>query len=453
MKRRDYAAIGAMALILTWSGVALAQGKIAPSSEVTGGPFNPVTYGDVLAHPDDLDINYRWARTQIARGDLKGASATLERMLLVNPDQPGMRFLYGVVLYRLGSYPEAAEQLHQLDKVAMEPGARAEIDGYLAQVEAQMRGTRYNTLLAFGIQWDSNRNFSPGNAVGAATPPSLFTGPEVSDFALIGVAGFGMRQDLGYQGQAELTADAAVYSDSQFRVRSLDLLAGQGRLGAVLRTDWATLTPNFIVSGIGLGSAYQPYYGALGGDLRVDKTLDQFDRKLSVYGDILALSETFNKVSLDPTADQSSGAHYQLELGGTYRIADNLSATLAWQGTVKEAKIPGRAYNGNNVVLAANWAFAPGQFLQGVIQYGDFPYRGIDPTVDPLHKRRDDIFDARLTYGIGVETLFATRGPSDMFRDLVFTVGVEDIHDSSTVATYRSNDVRVLTMLTKKFEF
>ena len=31
--------------------------------------YLPVTYPEFLAHPDDPEINIRWARTQIDRGD------------------------------------------------------------------------------------------------------------------------------------------------------------------------------------------------------------------------------------------------------------------------------------------------------------------------------------------------------------------------------------------------
>ena len=144
------------------------------------------------------------------------------------------------------------------------------------------------------------------------------------------------------------------------------------------------------------------------------------------------------------------------ELGARYRIDDSALHRRGLAGHDQAGADGGPpAYTrGNNAVLSANWVFLPGQFLQGVLQYGDFPYDGVDPTVDPLHVRHDDILDARLTYGIGVDTLFQTAGPGDCFRGLTLSVGVEDIwHDSSTISTYRSNDVRVLTLLAKRFDF
>ena len=46
----------------------------------------PVSYQDVLADPDNLELNLRFARTQVAQGNVRGAAATLERILLIDPD-------------------------------------------------------------------------------------------------------------------------------------------------------------------------------------------------------------------------------------------------------------------------------------------------------------------------------------------------------------------------------
>lgn len=52
----------------------------------------------VLKDPGTLDLACRYAQTQIRKGDLLGASPTLERILLVRPDLPRVRVLYAVVL-------------------------------------------------------------------------------------------------------------------------------------------------------------------------------------------------------------------------------------------------------------------------------------------------------------------------------------------------------------------
>ena len=66
-----------------------------------------VTYEQILADPDNLSLNMRYAQTQIRNGDIKGASGTLERMMILMPDNMNIKLLYAAVLYRLDDIPEA----------------------------------------------------------------------------------------------------------------------------------------------------------------------------------------------------------------------------------------------------------------------------------------------------------------------------------------------------------
>ncbi len=80
-------------------------------------PHDAVTLADVFANPDNLDLNFRYAKAQIARGDLLGAAATLERILLINPDLTRARLLYGIVLFRLDLKARLPRR-HRTDAVA-----------------------------------------------------------------------------------------------------------------------------------------------------------------------------------------------------------------------------------------------------------------------------------------------------------------------------------------------
>ena len=74
-------------------------------------PQESVTLADVFADPDNLDLNFRYAKAQIARGELLGAASTLERVLLVDPNLTRASLLYGVVLFRLDNLEEAERTL------------------------------------------------------------------------------------------------------------------------------------------------------------------------------------------------------------------------------------------------------------------------------------------------------------------------------------------------------
>jgi hypothetical protein len=426
------------------SGAAMAQ---SPSSSP------PVTYGDVLAHPDDPTINLQWAHAQVATGDLKGAAATLERMLLIDPNQPSVRLFYAVVLYRLDSLSEAGAQFHSLDKIPMDAAARQEIDDYLQRIASKQRDNGYTAVGALGFQFDTNRNLAPTGVAPVSVTPALFTGPKTPDFGLIALGSLGVHHDLGLQEQDELTADITVYDDTQARVKSLNTEAATARVGGIWRPDFADVTANLVATGLWLGSPSQFYYQGIGPDIRAERTLDSFDRRVTLFAEATALDEIFHTVRIDPTAGESTGGRYVLELGANYRAALGLTLTAAWQGQIKSAESASYAYYGNNGILGATWIFAPGQYLQGIAQYGDFPYRAPDPLINPAVTREDMIFDGRATYGIGLDTLFGTGGPGNVLTGLSWSVSVEDIHDQSSLATFTNNDVRVLTILTKRLDF
>ena len=122
------------------------------------GSGEEVTYQDVLKDPDNIELNLRFARSQIARENIRGASATLERILLLDPNRPDVRLLYAVVLFRLDNLQDAERELLAVRDLPMRASLRAEIEGFLSQIQQRKKRIRYNALVAFGYQYDWNGN-------------------------------------------------------------------------------------------------------------------------------------------------------------------------------------------------------------------------------------------------------------------------------------------------------
>jgi tetratricopeptide (TPR) repeat protein len=129
-----------------------------------------VTYADVLKDPDNIELNYKFAKSQVADGNLKGAATTLERILMIDPALPKVRLFYAIVLYRLGNLHEALRELEGLRKVPMTESLKAEIDLYIARIKRELRRTNWNATAGFGMQWDNNRNSAPSSGTTTATP-------------------------------------------------------------------------------------------------------------------------------------------------------------------------------------------------------------------------------------------------------------------------------------------
>jgi len=98
-----------------------------------------ITYADILANPDDIVLNFRWAKAQLARGDVRGASATLERILVLDPDLAPVRLYYAIVLYRLDSLDEARSQFDRLLQMDISPDVEANIRQYVSAIERRRK--------------------------------------------------------------------------------------------------------------------------------------------------------------------------------------------------------------------------------------------------------------------------------------------------------------------------
>jgi tetratricopeptide (TPR) repeat protein len=126
-------------------------------------PTRKVTFADILANPDDIELNLAYAQNQIADGNVQGASATYERILLIQPENARVRLLYAIVLFRLDSLKEAERELLTISKLKMPAGLRSQIDHYLKQIKLRSKATRYSFMVSAGGQYDWNKNSAPSS--------------------------------------------------------------------------------------------------------------------------------------------------------------------------------------------------------------------------------------------------------------------------------------------------
>jgi len=76
-----------------------------------------VTFEQVLARPDDPDLNYRYALARVEAGDLLPALSALERVIAAAPKRYEALLVHALVLYRLESLDEASRELEVLEKL------------------------------------------------------------------------------------------------------------------------------------------------------------------------------------------------------------------------------------------------------------------------------------------------------------------------------------------------
>ena len=93
-----------------------------------------VTFAQVLAAPDNLDLNFDYARGEAQAGNLLSAAAAMERVLDARPDWATARLYYAGLLYRLDDVQGARVQLWLLNDGKLSQQERQAADDYRRKV-------------------------------------------------------------------------------------------------------------------------------------------------------------------------------------------------------------------------------------------------------------------------------------------------------------------------------
>ncbi len=412
-------------------------------------PGEAVTYEDILQHPDDVDLNYRYAQTQVVAGDLRGAAATLERILLIAPDLARVRLLYAVVLYRLDNLNEAEREFRTVSKLPMADSLREEVDFYLEQIALRRKPTRYFATLGGGLQWDSNRNAGPdgGEVLFLDTPFQLVQGKKQSDFSGVMLAGLRAEHDLGFDAGHKLLGGLQVYGQKQVDVTDLDLMAISGEAGGLYRSPLADVEPGVYATYMNLGG--ENYLSSLGTGFRADH---RFSRALDVFSRFRFDYEWFESLDRSPITDQRTGARVQGVVGASWTPLPILRFDAAVGGVSKSADQDFYAYSGPLAFLSGTWLLGGGQFLLSTFTFEYDGYQGPEPIVSS-RTRRDEIYVGGLTYGAPLGFLLPFLSHSRAIRDTLITANATYLNEQSTIENYQYDDWRFTVMYTKSFNF
>ena len=219
-------ASGAPPVALGQSGAAGAAGEAA---EVEAA------FDAMVNDPADLEKTFRFAALAARTGDLEGAVAALERMLLLEPDLPRVKLELGVLYFRLGSYVVARRYLDEAvagDDVPDE--VRARVAEYVAAVDARLARHRVSGFSLSGVRYQSNANAGPSSPevfVGGrhAELEDRFTGQSDADF--FAATGIEHRYDLRRADGLEWVTEATLHGTRQRTQKQVNLLLVKATTG------------------------------------------------------------------------------------------------------------------------------------------------------------------------------------------------------------------------------
>jgi hypothetical protein len=277
-----------------------------------------VTYADVLKDPDNIDLNFRFAQTQIRQGNVRGASATLERILLLDPNRPEVRLLYVVVLFRLDNLQDAERELLAVRDLPMKASLKQEIEGFLSQIQQRRKRMRYNVLVSFGAQYDWNGNTAPRSNSRQVSDSRLRVGEADErhhERSYNGTMQVGFDYDLGLQRRHSLHSTVTAYRSAHTNEDQLELQAVTWNVGPTLTYEPVTIDPQFSVTKVRL--ARQRY-------LTVYRLENGASWQVTKKTALTALAgwefQHFNSLHVSLTAAERQGRQLDMKLGVTHLL-------------------------------------------------------------------------------------------------------------------------------------
>ncbi len=418
--------------------------SLGPASSFQG---RDVTFDEVLRDPDNADLNYAYALTLIRQGDLLGALSTLERILLRNPNIPRVRLLYAIVLYRLNAIDEASRELDTVLKLEMDGGLRRELEYYRTEVSRAKQKTKFTAIVRFGWNYDSNRNAAPLTR-GIVSSGALVPLPgEVETHSLETFGRLEVEHDLGFQRRHRLIGsvtglyDLSLKSD-RFTLGAIDVRGGialdfvpiEIRIQPHYR--WAHLQDDSVLS-------------AEGGSIRLDWATKY---GLHYFAFFSGEYQVFNATGPSPASRFRTGAEYRGGAGVRWTITPEHRVTLTASGIRKEAREGFFDYSGAQAGLEHGWLLGRGMFLLTNVSWEGDWYDEADPNISGT-KREDNIVRFRTIFGVPFATLTGWTDAPRPLRDVGISVGFEYTRAFSNIDNYRYQNYRVMTALTKRFDF
>lgn len=411
----------------------------------------PPTYDEVLAQPDDVALNVRWARALLGSGDLQGAAATLERILRAAPEASSARLLYAIVLFRLDMKTEADRELATLAAAGLPADQAAEVERYRARIALQRQRLVTTASVTAGAHIDSNRNSAPNAyAISFLGGGIANTARKNRDVGLLTVATADLTYDLGEQRPHRVFASLGFSNDDQREERTLDLMAYTGQVGGVYASGLGELTLAAGASHLRLND--KPFVTTVGARMKLERPIvASLTGEVELRGDW----ETYHNTQTDLTRQERSGPKTAASVGLRYAAAPWLSIGASGTVTDKRAKEKFRFndYQGYAGGLSGVALLPRGAFLVLSVDAERRLYTEPDPFVAPERERADWQLVARLTAGIplgGVPGLDFLPAP---LRDVRLIGSFEYLRNYSSIKNFSYENRKYQVLVNKTFQF
>lgn len=419
------------------------------------------SFEDVLAHPDDAELNLAYARELVEEGRLDLAASTLQRILLTNPGLDHVRLFYAVVLFRLGNLTQAESELRSLQGKDLSSQMAAEVDGYLARIEKDTDPVQGYIQFSYGVNFDSNRNSFPTSGVHEisfppGTPPFEVdfvqangqTANREADVGFFGLATVGGSYDTGHQRARELFGQVTFGVDRQINQTEFDNESVQAGGGLVYEADFATLIPTANYEYLRLDDQTLVNDGY--GRLRLERRLSTAN--MLAIGEVTVGYRDYNQTPTAPIASDRDGTYFDGEIGALFPVNLKTQLLTTYRFEYKNANKSYETYTSNRIRARLVYLLPENDFVYIDASVNRVQYDEPDPFIAPNSTRRDWDTRVQATYGIPVKDLLGKSNLDPTIGNSIFSLSAEYYRQDSNRTGYSFDNIRFSMYLTTTWD-
>jgi hypothetical protein len=373
--------------------------EIAGAQQATDkrAEFN-AAFRETLQKPTDAPTLLRYARLAVEIGNFEAAVSVYERFLMIDGDQPRVRYELGVLYYRLRSY-EAARSYFETARTSSKAGSdvKAGAGEYLAEIDRVTGKSRFSGDVLVGLRYSDNANNANSGVLrffGSNVLPNP-TFSQRADWSAVAAAQLRHRYDFGRQDNGTLETDLNVYSSRQFQVTEANTLLFDlttGPRSQPFEGAFKDFTLKPFVTGRYVSVHDQPTYWSWGAGNEATALVRDW-LKASVV--VLGRHREFIDNADAPNNSRSSGNDAATALQLQAEINPDVLLTLGLGFTRYIAAVPSESYSELAYGASLSFRFSDPVGLNGRKWYltanaggAVAGYDAADPTIDPAVTRQ-----------------------------------------------------------------
>jgi len=383
-------------------------------------------FQETLQKPTDAPTLLRYARLAVEVGDLEAAVSAYERFLMIDGDQPRVRYELGVLYYRLRSY-EAARSYFETARVSPKAGAdvKAGAGEYIAEIDSMTGKSRFSGDVLVGLRYSDNANNANAGALrffgSNVVPNPAFS--QRADWAAVTAAQLHHRYDFGRQDSGTLETDLSVYSSRQFQVSEANTLLFDlttGPRSQPFEGTFRDVTLKPFVTGRYISVHDQPTYWSWGAGTEATAQVRDW-LKASVV--VLGRHREFIDNADAPSNSRSSGTDAATGFQLQAEISSDILLTLGLGFTRYLAAVPSESYTELAYGGSLSFRFSDPIGLNGRKWYltanaggAVAGYDAADPTIDPAVTRQQADLNLGLLLSVPLDERFTLVGQTTYFQ-------------------------------------